>query len=147
LGNVSQDIIYQQCNHKIGVIVGRHTQKLWFIIDILFREEIAIYQMLIGCAQWAVTGEEISIYQMLIGCAQWAVTIGRYDIQCTTNTLPRYASAPRQGHMDRALRILGYLKHHSKGKLRFDPSEPNYEDFEFLHNDSTDLYPHAGSLT
>ncbi len=74
---------------------------------------------------------------MLIGCAQWAVTIGRYDIQCTTNT----------GHMDRALRILGYLKHHSKGKLRFDPSEPNYEDFEFLHNDSTDLYPHAGSLT
>jgi hypothetical protein len=39
-------------------------------------------------------GEEISIYPILIGCAQWAVTIGRYDIQYTTNTLARYASAP-----------------------------------------------------
>ena len=29
----------------------------------------------------------VKIYQMLIGCAQWAVTLGRYDIQYATNTL------------------------------------------------------------
>jgi hypothetical protein len=40
-------------------------------------------------------GEEISLYQMLIGCAQWAVTIGRFDIQYATNTLARYAAQPR----------------------------------------------------
>ena len=31
--------------------------------------------------------EQISIYQMLIGCAQWAVTIGRFDVQYATITL------------------------------------------------------------
>ena len=32
-------------------------------------------------------GSEISIYQMLVGCAQWAVILGRFDIQFTTNTM------------------------------------------------------------
>ena len=32
-------------------------------------------------------GNDITIYQMLLGCAQWAVMLGRFDVQYATNTL------------------------------------------------------------
>ena len=41
----------------------------------------------------------VSIYQMLIGCAQWAVIIGRFDIQYATISLARFAHMPREGHL------------------------------------------------
>ena len=43
-------------------------------------------------------GKDISIYQMLLGCAQWAIRLGRFDIQYATNTLARYGTMPRLGH-------------------------------------------------
>jgi hypothetical protein len=83
----------------------------------------------------------IQIYQMLIGCAQWAVTIGRFDIQYATNTLARYASMPREGHLKRCYRLFGYLKHNPKGRLLFDPNNPDLSKFEFQLHDWTDIYP------
>jgi hypothetical protein len=50
-------------------------------------------------------GKDIAIYQMLIGSAQWAVRLGRFDIQYATNTLARYGTKPRVGHYERALRV------------------------------------------
>ena len=50
---------------------------------------------------------------------------------------------PKQGHMKRALRLFGYLKHHAKARLEFDPSDPNLEGLEFQDNDWTRLYPDA----
>ena len=58
--------------------------------------------------------EETTKYQMLVGCAQWAVSLGRYDIQYATNLMARFAHCPREGHMKRMFRIFGYLKHHAK---------------------------------
>ncbi|MEM7375710.1 MAG: reverse transcriptase domain-containing protein, partial [Bacteroidota bacterium] len=88
-------------------------------------------------------GGEITIYQMLIGCAQWAVTLGRFDIQYATNTLARYATAPREGHKKRTIKIFGYLKHKSKGRMVFDPRPLNYDQVKFEEHDWTDLYPFA----
>jgi len=62
-------------------------------------------------------GNDISLYQMLIGCAQWAVTLGRFHVQYATNTLAQYASVPRKGHFDRCLRLFGYLQHNPKGRI------------------------------
>jgi hypothetical protein len=91
-----------------------------------------------------LVGKEISIYQMLIGCAQWAITLGRFDIQFATNTMARYASMPREGHIKRCIRIFGYPKYNAKGRILFDPTDPNYDDIDFPgHNDWTDLYPDA----
>ena len=75
--------------------------------------------------------EEITQYQMLIGCAQWAVTLGRFDIQYATNTLARYASMPRDGYFKRCLRLFGYLKHNGKARILFDPSDPDYTNIHF----------------
>ena len=43
--------------------------------------------------------QQIPVYQMLIGCAQWAITLGHFDIQYATMILSRYSIQPREGHL------------------------------------------------
>lgn len=90
-------------------------------------------------------GGDITLYQMMIGCAQWAVTLGRFDIQYATNTLARFSSMPRKGHYDRALRLFGYLKNNTKTRILFDPSNPNHDGIIFQQKEQEwiDLYPDA----
>ena len=90
-----------------------------------------------------LVGTDIPLYQMLLGCAQWAVTLGRFDIQYATNTLARFGSVPREGHLKRCLRLFGYLKHNHKARIVFDPTNPNLEALKFENHDWTDLYPFA----
>ena len=87
--------------------------------------------------------EQIPVYQMLIGCAQWAITLGRFDIQYATMILSRYSIQPREGHLKRVLRIFGYLKHHLKARILIDLDEPNYDGVDFLDHDWTETYPDA----
>ena len=89
-------------------------------------------------------GNDISIYQMMIGCAQWAVTLGRFDIQYATNTLARFGQNPRHGHYMRLLRLFGYLKYNAKARILFDGSDPTLDGIDFeINNDWTDIYPNA----
>ena len=90
-----------------------------------------------------LVGDEIAKYQMLIGCAQWAVTLGHFDVQYATNTMARFSNLPREGHMDRMLRLFGYLKHNSKAKIYLDPGEACLDGVNFTTEDWTDLYPNA----
>ena len=90
-----------------------------------------------------LVGDEITKYQMLVGCAQWAVTLGRYDIQYAVNTLARFGMKPREGHLKRMLRVFGYLKSFIKARTVFDPSSPNLDCFNYVENDWAGLY--AGS--
>jgi len=88
-------------------------------------------------------GRDISLYQMLLGCAQWAIRLGRFDIQYATNTLARYGAMPRHGHYQRMLRVFGYLKHNARAKITFDPNPLYLEKLEFIREDWVDLYPDA----
>jgi hypothetical protein len=88
-------------------------------------------------------GSEIAVYQMLIGCAQWAVTLGRMDVQFATNTLARFGASPRDGHRKRALRLFGYLKHFIKAGIHLDFYPLDLSSIEFTNNDWKDLYPDA----
>jgi hypothetical protein len=49
-------------------------------------------------------------YRMLIGMAQWACTIGRVDISFAVSSLSRFSMNPRQGHLELAVYLFGYLK-------------------------------------
>ena len=89
---------------------------------------------------------EITKYQMMIGCAQWAVTLGRFDVMFATNTLARFATAPREGHLKRCFRLFGYLKHNAKAKTYFDPTPLDISGIVFTKNDWTELYPDAQEL-
>ena len=60
-------------------------------------------------------------YQELIGMLRWAVEIGRLDILLEVSMLSHHLALPREGHLEQALHIFGYLKLHPKRKVAFDP--------------------------
>jgi hypothetical protein len=63
-------------------------------------------------------------YQMLIGMLVWIVTIGRIDVAPATSSLSRFTACPRQGHLDRALRVFGYLKKRPNRRIVVDSRDP-----------------------
>ena len=52
----------------------------------------------------------LKLYQTLIGMAHWACTIGRLDISFAISSLSRFSAAPREGHLQMAIYMFGYLK-------------------------------------
>ena len=69
-------------------------------------------------------------YQSLIGSLQWAIQIGRFDVATATMTMSRFRAAPRQGHLDRVKRIIGYLYKMKHGIIRFRTEEPDFSMLE-----------------
>ena len=66
-------------------------------------------------------------YQSLIGALQWTISLCRFDIANAVMTLSRYRTAPHYGHLDRAKRIVGYLKKYPHACLCFRTGIPNHE--------------------
>ena len=50
------------------------------------------------------------LFQRLIGIGVWLVCIGRFDIHFTINQLSRFTQEPRQGHLENAIRVFGFLQ-------------------------------------
>ncbi len=50
-----------------------------------------------------------SFYQHLIGVMRWMVELGRINIATEVSMLSSYLACPREGHLDNALHIMGYL--------------------------------------
>ena len=71
-----------------------------------------------------LVGDEIGMYRMLVGSLQWAVTLCRFDVAYATNTLARYTSMPREGHLKAAHRAVAYLKHYAKRRFLYDTRTP-----------------------
>ena len=61
--------------------------------------------------------KNISMYQIWIVSLQWDVTLGRYDIQHTTNILERFNQQPREIHLKLTPKVFGYLKYNYWVKL------------------------------
>lgn len=76
----------------------------------------------------------IQQYQSLIGSLQWALSIGRIDIATSVMILSGFRSIPRQGHLDRAKRVVGYLSKMKQAALKFCTIIPDYSDVH--HNPS-----------
>eukprot|EP00536_Pseudo-nitzschia_multiseries_P008477 jgi/Psemu1/20504/gm1.20504_g len=78
-------------------------------------------------------------FQHIIGLGQWIVLSGRIDIAYAISSLSRFASGPREGHLQMARHVLGYLKKYKKKGILVDPQSPkiqsigeatvNYEEF------------------
>jgi hypothetical protein len=69
---------------------------------------------------------EITLFQSHIGSLQWCVTIGRFDIATAVMTMSRYRAAPRQGHLERTKRMIGYLRKYKTDAIRIYTGVPNY---------------------
>ncbi len=68
----------------------------------------------------------VSIYQSLIGSCQWVIQIGRLDITTAVMTMSRFRAAPREGHLERVKRIIGYLSKMRDAVIRINTEEPDY---------------------
>ena len=73
--------------------------------------------------------EDILVYQSLIGSIQWAVTLGRFDVNTAVMTMSSFRSQPREGHLKRLKRIIGYLSKFRHFKIRFRTDEPDFSLF------------------
>jgi hypothetical protein len=85
---------------------------------------------------------------MLIGIQVWVVTIGRIDVAHATSSLSRFTACPQKGHLERLLRVFGYLKKQPNWQIVVDSQDPIYKGGEdSLSQDFTkelgDQYPRA----
>ena len=56
----------------------------------------------------------ITRFKSIMGLLQWIVTSGRIDITYAVTSISRFCMAPREGHLQNAEQILGYLKNMQK---------------------------------
>ena len=77
-----------------------------------------------------LVGDEVPIYRMMVGSLNWLVTLGRYDVQYSSNTLARYLMLPREGHMKAMRRVFGYLKHYAKFPIVYDTTRPDFTKYQ-----------------
>jgi hypothetical protein len=82
-------------------------------------------------------------FQTLMGVANWLIQIGRIDIMNAITQLSKYQVLPRQGHLDRAKRIFGYLKGHLSTGIAFDTSYVDYSDITNVKYDWHEQYADA----
>ena len=87
--------------------------------------------------------EGIQTYQEIIGQLRWAIEIGRVDILLETSQMSSHLALPREGHLEQALHIVGYLKSHKKLRLLFDSAYPKVKESWFQEYDWFDFYRDA----
>ena len=68
-----------------------------------------------------------TIFQNVIGILRWICELGRIDILFETSILSQYLAQPRVGHLQQALNIFYYLKHHDRSWMILDPTKLDVE--------------------
>jgi hypothetical protein len=66
-------------------------------------------------------------FQMLLGMIQWLCLIGRPDLCNAAASLSRFGACPRIGHLDLALHVFGFLKHHDDRQIAIDAKPLNFK--------------------
>jgi len=76
-----------------------------------------------------LNSDGITRFQSVMGVCQWISIAGRYDITYAVASLSRFSSNPRENHLKRAYKILGYLKKYPSKGYSVDARDPiiNYE--------------------
>jgi hypothetical protein len=72
--------------------------------------------------------------QSLNSALQWLVALGRFDILIAVTTMSGYRIATREGHLERLKRIIGYVKKHPDGAIRFRKNIPDHESYHTPKN-------------
>lgn len=68
-------------------------------------------------------------FQMLVGILNWIVTIGSLDVAFATMSLSRFSACPRKGHLERAVKVFGYLKKQPNRRICVDSRDPIMQGF------------------
>ncbi len=93
-----------------------------------------------------LTPELASFYQHLIGVMRWMVEQGCVDIAMKVSLLLSFLVYPREGHLETALHIMGYLKKKHNTRLVFDPTYPDIDMGDLPRYNWTKFYGDAKEL-
>ena len=80
-----------------------------------------------------LTAKDIVIFMSFIGMLQWLITLGRLDVMQAVTALSAFRGAPRQGHMDRAKRIFGYVDKYKEAGIRVRRGMPDYRELDKIY--------------
>jgi hypothetical protein len=72
-------------------------------------------------------GDEISRYQHIVGMEQRLIVAGRFDLTFAISSLSKFSSAPRQGHLELARNVFGYLRKYTKRGYMINPEPPEID--------------------
>ena len=70
--------------------------------------------------------EQVSEYLSLMGQLQWLISLGRFDVSSAVAALSTFRSQPREGHLERAKRVVGYVAKFKHAALQFRVCVPDY---------------------
>jgi hypothetical protein len=84
--------------------------------------------------------EQANYYQSLIGILIWAVELGRIDINIDVSPLSSHLAQPRIGHLEQALHVFSYLKHHMNSHVVFNLNYVMWEQAGFEEYNLKDFY-------
>jgi hypothetical protein len=76
--------------------------------------------------------DQATYFAGLIGVLCWCIELGRIDIIVEVSLLSRFLACPREGHMQQAFHVSGYLKKHAQSWMVFDVTEPAIDQSHFL---------------
>jgi hypothetical protein len=88
----------------------------------------------------ALDPERASYFQSVIKMMQWMCNIGLIDIATEVLVLSSHLAYPREGHLDAALHVMGYLQLKYNSQLIFDPTYPHFDDSTFQHHNWEEFY-------
>jgi len=88
--------------------------------------------------------EKIKVYQSLIGQCQWVIQLGRFDIAVHVMTLSSFRAIPREGHLDRLMKIYGYLSRMDGATIRIRTGIPDLSGLRVTDHD-WDNSPYRGA--
>ena len=88
-----------------------------------------------------LNSDGITQFQSIMGICQWISIAGRLDITFAVASLSRFSNNPRENHLKRAIKILGYMKKYPGKGYTVDPRAPilNYK-YEKLEPDFGNQY-------
>ncbi len=84
--------------------------------------------------------DRASYYQSIIGLMRWMCEIGRIDIVTEVLLLSSHIAYSREGNLDAALYVMGYLRLKYNSQLIFDPTYPHIDDTTFQYHDWEAFY-------
>jgi hypothetical protein len=87
--------------------------------------------------------DQATYFAGLIGVLRWCIELGQVDIIVEVSLLSRFLACPREGHMQQAFHVFGYLKKHARSRMVFDEMEPAIDQSRFRVVDWSEFYPDA----
>jgi hypothetical protein len=69
----------------------------------------------------------IKHFQRIIGICQWLIVSGRFDLCYAITSLSRFSAGAREGHLEAARQVMGYLRKYPRRGYVVNPVSPHFD--------------------